>query len=119
MEQDLVHTVLSNVRHPLNYKVRIKFTTRAIMFLVNLLAGKSIDVIDLHTLILRMAHSIGCLDDPDEHITMTGAVVYLMINGGDIVTHEDLRSMMDILDVQRDNGHKEVLDTITLLSGLK
>lgn len=118
MDQDLVRTVLGNVRHPLNHNTRIKFTARAMMFIVTLFTDKYIDVISLNYTIQRIAQSMGCLDDPQTLVTMTGVAAYLICNPHEAIDNHDLFEIAERLDIDKDNDYKEVEDTIYLLSNV-
>lgn len=86
------------------------------MFIVEIYKHKNIDVIELNSTMLRLAHSVGCLDDSSIPITMNQSAVYLLYNPGTSLSIEDVRGMADKLDPDRDNDYREVEDTITLLS---
>lgn len=64
-----------------------------------------VDIITLHSYLLRLAYMKRCMDN-DNYITMSDVATYFFLVG--IVDHNTLKRVADSFDVDRDSRHGEV-----------
>lgn len=110
MDSETVSQIVRNLRDPINSKTRIHFTSRAVLFLIRLFDDKSIDIIDLHCILLKIGYASGCIRGENKHITLKNIVIYLYSYMPLMISSEDIKETVDIFNISNDSTHKEVLD---------
>jgi len=112
MDAETVRKVIGNLRNPMNSKVRIQFTARSILFLTNLFDGKKTDVIEIHCILLRIAHICGCFHDSKDvrYINLRDLVVYLYSQMPLFISREDMENIVSIFSTDIDSDYREVVD---------
>ncbi len=105
MKSDTVHRICLNLRHPLDARRRIHFTARAIKMISSLFYDDKVDIITLHSYLLRLAYIRRCMDD-DNYITMSDVATYFFLVG--IIDPSTLERVANMFDVEHDSRHREV-----------
>lgn len=118
MDEKTVQKVATNLRNPLYAKQRIHFTSRAVLFVMKLFTDKKVDIIDLHSILLRIAHVSGCLDDSSKYINLKILVSYLCINKPSCISNNDIYSVSETFNIDQDGDYGEVEDMKSIISSI-
>lgn len=110
MEEEIIRKIISNIRNPINIKERIHFTSRSVLFLKKLFSGKRVDIIELHTLLLRIAYTCGCFDTSNRYINLRDLVVYLYSQTPSYISQSDIYHIANTFSTMKDSDYKEVED---------
>lgn len=105
MNAKVAHEVCLNLRDPLDARKRVHLTARSIRLITILFLNKNMDVITLHSILLRMAYTRGCFQSK-KYITMSDIVVYVLAEG--IITMEEVEEASKYFDIEKDSKHDEV-----------
>jgi hypothetical protein len=115
MDSKVAHKVCLNLRDPLDVKTRIHLTPRAIKMVCLMFDGRDIDVIGLHSMLLRVAYMKGSFSTK-RHITMSDIATYILTIG--IMDVEEVKRISDVFDEERDSMHGEVSDMKKIIASL-
>ena len=118
MESSLVHTILKNIRDPLDIRTKPQYTSRAVLFLVNLFEGKQLDVIDVYSSCLKLAGACGCFNNRESKISLRSIVTYVATQGIPGITIQDLKQVGSTFQIEKDNEEFEVQDMHILLASI-
>jgi hypothetical protein len=120
MDAETVHQVVRNLRDPMDSSSRIHFTARAIKFITLLFAGKHIDAIDLHCVLLHIAFDAGHFNSNTErkYISMRDVVAHLMIATPTCINYSDVISIGNQFSTEMDNEYHEVSDMKILINAM-
>lgn len=110
MDTDTIRKVIGNLRNPINVKARIHFTARSILFITSIFENKRIDIIELHTVLLRLAHVCGCFGETKKFISLKDLVVFLYSHSPTCISYNDISSVAKLFNVTNDSDYKEVED---------
>lgn len=120
MDGEIVKKVIVNLRNPVNAKARVQFTSRSILFLTRLFEGKRTDTIELHCILLQMAHISGCFrDTSSKYINLRDLIVYLCSRIPTCVSMQDIRTVADIFTTNLDSDYKEVEDMKIIIDSIE
>lgn len=118
MDSQTVKNVITNLRDPLHAREKIQFTSRSILFLTQIFHGKRIDVIDLHCLLLKIAHSTGCFQE-EKYISLRDLVVTLYSFPPPCISGDDILLIANTFSADNDSDFKEVEDMKILVESLR
>lgn len=118
MEQDKIHKVITNMCDPVDKNYMLRFTSRAKLFLVNLFEGKKIDAIDLHCILLRLAHVCGWFRKREKYINLKDIVVYFMGVTTPCIMSEDVKKIALTFTPSNDNEFFEVEDMRRIIDNM-
>lgn len=108
MNSDTIRQLIVNARDPLDAKQRINFTSRGMLLFISLFKEKTIDVIELHSLLLRIYRTHNCFIKDSNYITCKDIIVYFTINTPSCITIDHIIHVVSQFDINQDNEHKEV-----------
>lgn len=105
MNSKTAHEVCLNLRDPLDAKKRIHLTARSIRLITIMFGNTSMDVITLHSHLLRIAYMRGCLHEK-KYISMSDVITYMLSQ--EVITLEQAERVSAQFDVEKDSQHEEV-----------
>lgn len=115
MNSETAHEVCLNVRDPLDVRRRIHFTSRSIRMISMLFNGKEIDVIDLHSVLLRIAYMKGSFCTK-RHITLSDVLIYVLTTH--LLTIDDVMEVVNSFNEDLDSKHGEVRDMKRIMNSV-
>lgn len=118
MEASKAHEVMINLCNPTEWKERIWVTSRGKKFLALLFEGKYIDVIDFHSIILRIAYTSGWFQDKEKYINLKDIVVYLLGSSLTCITVADIKKVANEFKLEHDNEYFEVEDMRRIIDNI-
>jgi len=116
MDADTICKVAKNIRNPIDSKNKIQITSRSILFLRTLFLYKEIDVIDLHTILLRIAYACDTFSNTSRYINLRDLVVYLCTYTPSCIRLLDIKDAVDTFDTSNDGEYGEVQDAKIIAS---
>lgn len=115
MNSKIAHDICLNVRDPLDVRRRIHFTPRAIKMICLLFDGRDIDVIGLHSVLLRIAYMKGSFCGKT-HITLSSVLTYVLTTH--LVSVEEAVRVANMFDEKLDSKHGEVRDMKSIMNAV-
>lgn len=108
MEESTIHSIVTNLRKPSDYTVKIRFTPRSIKFITRLFSGILIDEIEFQSYMLTLARSVGCFADSTKTIQLPILTFYLINYPLPSVPLTKVQNIASEFDIARDSVDGEV-----------
>jgi hypothetical protein len=118
MEGETIRKVIVNLRSPVDAKIRIRFTSRCVLFLIRLFESKRIDTIALHHILMQLAHASGCFREDIKYINLKDLIVFLYSNIPVCISVEDIQRVGNMFSVDNDSNYKEVEDMKIIIDSI-
>jgi hypothetical protein len=116
MDADTICKVAKNLRNPIDSKNKVQITSRSILLLRTLFVTKQIDVIELHTILLRLAYTCNALEDSTRYITLRDILVYMCTCTPSCLSLDDIRNAISQFNTSNDGEYSEVQDMKVIAS---
>lgn len=116
MDSTTVREILLNLRDPTDITKRVHFSNRAVLFLIKLFTDTNIEIIDLHVLIMKLAHSVGSLFNPERYISCTDVAFYFTNHPHPLASVGTLKRIAAFFTEDKDNRYHEIRDLHRMLA---
>lgn len=115
MDSKTAHDICLNLRDPCNSGNRVHLTAKAVRLVSILFSGKNVDIVTLHSTLLRIAYIRKCMKSK-KYLTMSDIITYILSIG--LVTIDDVKDAVSRFDIEKDSPYHEIDDAKRIITSL-